>query len=157
MLDHFGAGGGLSAGFVIGLAIVCNFALTGSANAQQAPLATNLCAVWASPSQFNGREIAVTVQFESDGVHTTSLFDRKCAGKGATPKFGRMRADDPGFQALKEALTIGGEGTGSLGGKTITATFTGTFFFNPTPNVWAILEITKVSNVVVRRLNGSPK
>lgn len=102
---------------VVVLVVVCDSALTASANAQQVLLATNLCAVWASPSQFNEREIVVTVQFESDGIHTTSLFDRKYADKGATPKFSRMAANNPDLQALQKALN------------------TGTFYSNPTPDV----------------------
>lgn len=150
------------------------FAMLGQASVSRThaarPVDTTVTVLVESPQKFIGRRVHIFASFHSDGIHFTLLKEPNCGlfdgtsktpppnqpqcSRGIVPIDPAKTIDNPGDQALDQALAKGWRGTED---KHITAEFTGIFRrVRSASRKYFGLEIERTENVKVKMKDMNP-
>ena len=115
-----------------------------SASPQEMVNKVSLCVLANSPNIYNGKEVTVRAQYESDGVEREGLSDLKCKDTGIALM---MLRNTKGVKGLRAALHGGHPGTLD---KTVTGTFTGVFHWEENGYPSGTMEVRAMRDFTVQ-------
>ncbi len=122
-------------------AVVCSMLIASEASGHGlSPESESVCAIVHDPTRYDGHNVSVYGDFESDGIERVILSDRSC-GKALTLQW---EANPKGYDALRDALQGGMPGTLD---KVIKARFTGVFRWQPDKTYGFVLSVEEISEV----------
>jgi hypothetical protein len=113
-----------------------------------------VCSVAATPSSFNGKVVRLRANIESDGMHSSHLTDVRCHRTSIFVTWEAAQSN-PRLRGLIDTIYSMAQHPGTLD-KEITASFTGVFHWRESKRPALSIDLTDVTDVVVKPRADSP-